>query len=131
MDGNGLAGVVVVLELVVDLVDEGVDAGYSLELDASEDGALQRLRECLVYLGGTGELGSDTGVSGWPVENANAGAAIDGWRTSLSSASKNVRPEWPLMVQMKRFCKQVSQPSSSSNLHRPTYLLVEVQSARR
>ena len=56
MDGDGLAGVVVVPELVENMVNQRVDAGYGLELDAPEDGALQGLGECLVDLGSTGEL---------------------------------------------------------------------------
>ena len=63
MNGNGFAGVVVVLELVVDLVNQGVDAGNRLELDASEDGAFESLGECLVDLGGAGELAKHTLVS--------------------------------------------------------------------
>ena len=95
MNGNGLAGVVVVLELVVDLVNQGVDAGNRLELDASEDGALEGLRECLVDLGGAGELAKHTLVSceeeGGKIDGT--GWATDAGRTSLSSASKKVKPE--------------------------------------
>jgi hypothetical protein len=56
VDGDGLAGVVVVPELVENMVNQRVDAGYRLELDAPEDGALEGLGECLVDFGSAGKL---------------------------------------------------------------------------
>ncbi len=105
---DGLAGVVIVAELVVDLVDQGVDAGDGLELNAPKDGALEGLGERLVYLGGAGKLeeGARTRLVGCLGESGEAGRGQAGgcWGlTSLCSASKKVKPEWPLMVQMNRF----------------------------
>ncbi|GJC95075.1 hypothetical protein ColKHC_03901 [Colletotrichum higginsianum] len=55
-DGDGLAGVVVGPELVKDEVDERIDSGYRLELDATQDGALEGFGEGLLDLFGAGEL---------------------------------------------------------------------------
>lgn len=52
-----LAGVEVGFEFLVDFVNEVVDPRDRLELDASQNGTLQGLGECLLDFLGTSELG--------------------------------------------------------------------------
>lgn len=54
---HGLAGIIVVFELVVYLVDERIDPRNCRKLDASENGALESFREDIIDLGGISELG--------------------------------------------------------------------------
>jgi hypothetical protein len=61
-DGDRLSRIVVILELIVDMVDQGVDSGGGLELDLSEDGAFEGLWESLLDLGSTSKLGYELAV---------------------------------------------------------------------
>mgnify|MGYP006976747746 CR=1 FL=1 len=88
------ARIVVILELFVYLVHQCVDARHGLKLDTAEDGAFEGLRECLVDLGA---------LRGLRVSVSAIYDYSEGRHTSLSRASKKVRPEWPVMVQIKRF----------------------------
>jgi len=58
VDGNGdvLAGVEVGFKFFVESINEIVDPGYCLELDASEDGSLEGFGEGLFNFLGTSKL---------------------------------------------------------------------------
>ncbi len=89
---NHLAGVVIASELIVNLVDEGIDPGDRLELDASQNGTLQGFGEGLLDFDGAEHLGREKKEKRVSARHDRRGR----WRstrTSLSRASKKVKPE--------------------------------------